>query len=72
MAVDAVDLRRQIRQKLDQDKRTQGQPIEIMLTGPVLTLCGDVEKPEQKRAAEDIARSIPGVVSIVNDIHVQR
>ena len=70
MAVDTVDLQRQIRQKLDADKRTRGQPIEVMLTGPVLTLCGSVEKPEQRRAAEEIVRSIAGIASIVNDIHV--
>ena len=72
MAVDTMDLRRQIRQKLDQDKRTRGQPIEIMLTGPVLTLAGNVEKVEQKQAAEELARSVAGVASIVNDIRVER
>ena len=54
------------------DPRTELIPIEVIADRGVITLKGVVPSPEIKRVAETIARSVPGVVTVLNELAVRR
>lgn len=55
---------------LGRDPRTRDLPIGVYPRLGTVRLGGSVRNAQQKAAAEEIARSFPGVVSVVNDLQV--
>jgi osmotically-inducible protein OsmY/sporulation protein YlmC with PRC-barrel domain len=62
----------QVTAELAADRRTALVPIEVIADRGVVTLQGAVPTPEIKTAAEAIARRVPGVVTVVNELEVRR
>jgi hyperosmotically inducible protein len=52
------------------DDRVPGTDINVDTQNGVVTLRGKVPTADQKRAAEDVARTIDGVASVRNDLQV--
>jgi hyperosmotically inducible protein len=44
--------------------------IEVNTTNGIVTLAGEVETEEVKARAEEVARAVPGVVSVNNNLQV--
>ncbi len=57
--------------RLAEDPRTALAPIDVSALGGEVTLSGAVTSPRVKQAAEEIARSIPGVVVVLNELRVE-
>jgi osmotically-inducible protein OsmY len=55
---------------LGRDPRTRGLPIGVYPRLGVVRLSGAVHTEEQKRVAAEIARAVPGVLQVVNDLTV--
>lgn len=55
---------------LAEDSRTALAPIEVSSSGSTVTLRGQVPSGEVRQAAEQIARSTPGVVVVINALEV--
>ena len=53
------------------DRRTALIPIEVIADRGVVTLKGAVPSPEVKQVAEAIARRVPGVVAVFNELEIQ-
>ncbi|AXV16329.1 BON domain-containing protein [Neorhizobium sp. SOG26] len=45
-----------------------GTDVTVIATGTEITLKGSVQRPEEAARAEEVARSVPGVLSVVNEI----
>jgi osmotically-inducible protein OsmY/sporulation protein YlmC with PRC-barrel domain len=56
---------------LAEDPRTALAPIDVSSSGGTVTLIGEVPSGGVREAAEQIARSVPGVVMVVNALEVQ-
>jgi osmotically-inducible protein OsmY len=56
--------------KLAEDTTVKGGGIAVDVKDGVVTLAGKVEKPNQKAKAEKLAKRVPGVKSVVNNIVV--
>jgi osmotically-inducible protein OsmY len=52
------------------DPRTANIPIEVIADRGVVTLEGSVPSLQVKIAAEEIAQSVPGVVTVINELEV--
>ena len=61
---------RQISDALYKDSRTHKEVIEVGYNQGVVTLTGNVKNAAVIQAAEEIARSQPGVISVVNELKV--
>lgn len=59
-----------IAEALMNDKRTEDAVIEVIHERGMITLQGQVDSPETKEAAEEIATEYPGVVSVTNELVV--
>ena len=59
---------RQISDALYKDSRTHKEVIEVGYYQGVVTLTGNVKNAGVVQAAEEIARSQPGVISVVNEL----
>lgn len=57
---------------LSRDPRTQNAVIEVIDDRGVIILQGDVQSPEMRQAAEEVAAAQPGVTSVVNELMVIR
>lgn len=57
---------------LTADPRTASIPIEVIADRDTITLKGKVPSPEIKRAAEEIARHVPGVVTVINELEIRQ
>ncbi len=55
---------------LAQDERTSLLSIEVAVDRGIVTLRGEVPTAEHREAAEAIARAVPGVVTVVNELKV--
>jgi hyperosmotically inducible periplasmic protein len=55
---------------LAEDSRTALAPIDVSSSGSTVTLIGQVPSGEVRQAAEQIARSISGVVVVINALEV--
>ncbi|HLH73181.1 MAG TPA: BON domain-containing protein, partial [Chloroflexota bacterium] len=53
------------------DPRTALAPIDVTTQGGEVTLSGTVTSPRVKQAAEEIARAVPGVVVVLNELRVE-
>ena len=46
------------------------QDITVDVTGGVAVLTGEVETPEQRQAAEELASEVPNVLAVRNELEV--
>ena len=70
--VDDGRITAEVKSKLASDVRPSSLAnISVNTTNGVVTLAGQVESAEIKRNAEKVARSVPGVVSINNNLQVE-
>ncbi len=53
------------------DPRTKGCTIDIGYNRGIVTLTGNVKTENARRAAEEIARSQPDVLQVVNELRVR-
>lgn len=60
-----------IRDALARHAEHEAKHIEVMVSGPVVTLRGDVDSWSERSAAYGAAWSAPGVLSVVNEIKVR-
>ena len=58
----------QVNQALRTNTATARAPIDVAAQGATVTLSGTVGSQDVKRAAEQIARGVPGVVDVTNDV----
>jgi osmotically-inducible protein OsmY len=56
---------------LAEDPRTALAPIDVSSSGATVTLSGQVASGEVREAAEQIARSVPGVAVVINALDVR-
>jgi osmotically-inducible protein OsmY len=62
---DAID------EKLDTDPVLRERDVNITVTNGVVAITGEVRTPEEKRRAEQIVESAPGVKGVANDLQVR-
>lgn len=65
-------LAKKIAEELQADDQTSESPIEVSDDNGVITLSGTALSNEARRAAGDVAKAQPGVISVVNDLTVHR
>jgi osmotically-inducible protein OsmY len=65
-------LRESVQRALANDPRTQDTVIEVLNKNGVITLSGSVAHSETSEVAESIVHDIDGVVSVVNEIQVEK
>ncbi len=58
--------------ELSADRFTALIPIEVIADRGVVTLEGTVPTPQVKAAAEAIARRVPGVITVINELEIRR
>lgn len=59
-----------LRDQLVADPHVANPDIEIRVAGGIVTLEGEVATTERRRRAEEVARQMPGVVTVRNHLHV--
>lgn len=67
---DARDTAQMVRDALAWDARINEANLTVDYAEGVVTLSGVVLSPQQKSEAEDVARHVPGVNRVVNEILV--
>lgn len=60
-----------IRSRLSEDRRTGGQPIDILVANGDVYLLGRVDSDEQRKAAEAIVKGLVGVRQVVDEVIVR-
>ena len=60
----------QIYEHLQRDPRTKSAVIEVSFHQGVVDLSGNVKSVKIAQAAEEIARELPGVISVTNELKV--
>lgn len=65
-----ADIDRDVRAALLKNTRLDLTEMNIDVTDGVVTLTGEVPNFTQKRIAEFVAFSVPGVVDVINELHV--
>jgi osmotically-inducible protein OsmY len=71
MVTPATSVTERILDALNDDPRTRDEVIEVTTHQGVVTLVGEVKSEQIRRAAEEIARKQPGVVTLVNELKVR-
>jgi osmotically-inducible protein OsmY len=71
-----MDIREQmmaglIRMRLCEDRRTGGQPIDVMVANGDVYLLGRVDSDDQRKAAETIVKGLVGVRQVVDEVVVR-
>jgi osmotically-inducible protein OsmY len=61
-----------VKTQLARDKASSLTRIDVDTNGGVVALNGTVESAEQRARAEQIARGVGGVKSVINNLQVQR
>ena len=69
--VDDAGIHTAVKAKLTADRFSNIVNIDINVTNGVVTLAGEVPNAEVKRAAEQEARSVNGVVRVINNLQVK-
>ena len=65
------EIRRQVEERLLADKRTKDAVIDVAYIAGQVSLTGKVHSPATKAAAEEIARSVPGVRLVDNELSIR-
>lgn len=60
-----------INQRMYRDPRTAGHQVQLNLVEGRVRLLGTVANKEIRKAAEEIARTTPGVQAVLNDLRVE-
>ena len=58
----------QVRQALRANEKTAKCPMGVAVQGATVSLQGTVDSQETKDTAEQLARSVPGVVLVINEL----
>lgn len=66
------ELRDRVQAALLDDTSTEAAAIEVLNVNGVITLSGMVSSKETVEAAESITKEVNGVISVVNELQVQR
>lgn len=61
-----------IRSRLDADRRTGGQTIDVTIVDDEIVLVGECDSEEQRQIAVQIVSGMYGVRTVVNRIRVRR
>jgi hyperosmotically inducible periplasmic protein len=70
--IDDAGIKTAVKAKLAADvKLSTLTNIEVNSTNGVVTLAGQVDNPDQKRMAAEVARSVDGVVRVNNNLQVK-
>ena len=69
--VDDASIHTAIKAKLTADRFSNITNIDVNVTNGVVTLAGEVPNAQVKREAESEARSVDGVVKVVNNLQVK-
>ena len=70
--IDDAAIKTSVKAKLAADvKLSTLTNIEVNSTNGVVTLAGQVDNPDQKRLAAEVARSVDGVVRVNNELQVK-
>ena len=69
-AVDAKDddLKKNVKSRISKDARLKGSDIDVRADNGVVTLTGDAKDLNARARASEIARGVPGVKSVKNEI----
>ena len=62
----------QVQQVLNANTTTARYPIEVTVQGAMVSLHGTVDSRETKNTAEQLARSVPGVVAVTNELTIDQ
>ncbi len=65
-----TELMAHVMTRLAQDERTALLSIDVAVDRGIVTLRGEVPSEEHRKAAEAIARAVPGVVTVINELNV--
>lgn len=63
---------KEIQDELKWDPDLFESEVHIEINDDIVTLSGDIESEEKKKAAEKIARNVEGIKSVVNKLQVTR
>lgn len=63
---------KEIQDELKWDPDLFESEVHIEINDDIVTLSGDIESEEKKKAAEKIARNVEGIKSVVNKLQVIR
>jgi BON domain len=61
-----------VQQALQANTTTARYPIEVTVQGATVSLHGTVDSQETKDTAEHLARSVPGVVAVTNELSIDQ
>ena len=61
-----------VQQALQDNTTTARYPIEVTVQGATVSLHGTVDSQETKDTAEQLARSVPGVVAVTNELVIDQ
>ena len=61
-----------VQQALRANTTTARYPIEVAVQGATVSLHGTVDSQETKDTAEQLARSVPGVVAVTNELTIDQ
>ncbi len=71
--VDDATIKASVKGKLASDVRLSTLTnIEVNSTNGVVTLAGQVHNPDEKKLAEQVAKTVKGVVKVNNDLQVEK
>jgi hyperosmotically inducible periplasmic protein len=65
-----LEIHADLRERLAASKHFTGSEIQVSVKDRVVTLTGRTQTPNQKTGAEQLARSLPNVVNVVNQLTV--
>ena len=65
-------IQRDVSEQLSAELPVDAAQIQVDATHGEVTLAGTVHTPEARRRAEDVAESIAGVVSVMNNLRVRQ
>ncbi len=61
-----------VNEALARDKRTKHLAIDVSVIGAQVTLTGIAPSQNDRKLAEQIARSVPGVAGVINEMRIGR
>jgi len=65
-----LEIHADLRERMAASKHFSGSEIQVSVKDRVVTLTGRTQTPQQKTGAEQLARSLPNVVNVVNQLTV--